>query len=82
MKFKTLALISAATVLVAGCGPKTKSVTADNTVVATTNTSDDMTSAATSNGAQVALSPGQTFANTAAASDAFETASSTQALAT
>jgi putative membrane protein len=71
MKTPYIALLSAGTLALAACGQKT--TTTENTSATTTNT--EMTTATT-----VAPSAGQTFANTAAASDAFEIATSQMAL--
>lgn len=75
-KIGILGAVSAATLALAACGPKTQATT-DNITTATTNTDD----AVTANTAAVAFSPGQAFVNAAAASDSFEIATSTLAAA-
>jgi len=77
MRYGTIALLSATALALAGCGHKeettttTNSVTAEtgSTTVADTNIADNSVVAAPAG-------PGQSFANTAAASDAFEIAES------
>jgi len=73
VKAKYLLALSAATLALAACGHKTETV--DNSTVTTTNT--EVATAPT-----VTASAGQTFANTAASSDAFEIATSKLALTT
>lgn len=75
MKTSYLVLVSAGALALASCGKKT---TVDNTTMTTTNT--EMTTASTT--PVVTPAAGQTFANTAAASDAFEIATSKMALST
>ncbi|MDF0489641.1 DUF4142 domain-containing protein [Sphingomonas sp. H39-1-10] len=83
MKIKSLTLLSAATLALAGCGQKTdtSTVSANTTTISETDT---VNGADTMNGTDMATAPaaGQTFANTAAASDAFEIATSRAALDT
>ena len=81
MKIKSLTLLTAATLALAGCGQKTdtSNVSANTTTVSETDT---VNGADTMNGMDTAMAPGQTFANTAASSDAFEIATSKAALAT
>jgi len=82
MRYGTIALLSATALALAGCGHKeettttTNSVTADtsSTTVADSGVADN--SVVSDNGAVPAASGGQAFANTAAASDAFEIAES------
>lgn len=79
MTIRTLALLTAATIGLAACGHSTS--TASNTSTDTTMTAD--TNATTGNDMNAAApvpSGGQTFVNTAAASDAFEIATSKLAL--
>jgi putative membrane protein len=73
MQLRTLAALSAATMALAACGSKADNA-APETNLATAQMNDTV--------AAPALSPGQAFANTAAASDAFEIASSKLAIAT
>jgi len=83
MNIKSLTLLSAATLALAGCGQKTD--TTDASVNTTTvSETDTMNGTDAMNGTDTAMAPaaGQTFANTAAASDAFEIATSKAALAT
>ena len=75
MKTSTMTILSAATLALAGCGQKA-STTSDTG----TNMSASMTTNDTPQVAAVAT-PGQTFANAAAASDAFEIATSRLAIA-
>jgi len=83
MKIKSLALLSAATLALAGCGQKadTSNVSTNTMTVSET---DAVNGTDTMNGTDTAMAPaaGQTFANTAASSDAFEIATSKAALAT
>lgn len=92
MHIKRLAMLSAATLALAACGHKTETV--DNTTTVTTSNdavmatpSNDSMSASNDtmmagNDSAPAATGGQTFANTAAASDAFEIATSKLALTT
>ncbi len=89
MKIRTLTLLSAATLSLAACGHKTDTAdTSSNTTIVDNETNDSMMAngAMTDNGMTMtdnAMAPatgGQAFANTAAASDAFEIASSKAAL--
>jgi putative membrane protein len=72
-----LVLLSAATVSLAACGHKTDTTTTNTDTTVTTSNTD-----ATMNAAAPAASASQTFVNTAAASDAFEIATSKLALDT
>ena len=72
MRYGTLIIASAAALALAGCGSKTETTSVDNTTVVTSET--DTANLAVP--APVPLSPGQTFANAAASSDAFEIATS------
>lgn len=77
MKIRNLALLSAATLALAACGHKTDGAdVSNNTTVVGRETNDTMAA----NEAAPAATGGQAFANTAAASDAFEIASSKAAL--
>ncbi|MDO7841811.1 DUF4142 domain-containing protein [Sphingomonas immobilis] len=78
MKIKSLVLLSAATLTLSACGHKTEStdVTSNATTVSDTTTNTVAVAPAP------AASGGQTFANTAASSDAFEIATSKAALET
>ncbi|QAY77867.1 DUF4142 domain-containing protein [Sphingosinicella sp. BN140058] len=74
MRLATLALVAASAIAVAACGQKQESADGTNTnVPAETNTAGLDPAV---NTAMPAASGGQTFANTAAASDAFEIATS------
>ncbi|RZF64052.1 DUF4142 domain-containing protein [Sphingomonas populi] len=81
MKIKSLTLLSAATLALAGCGQKadTTNVSTNTTTVSET---DVVNGTDTMNDTAMAPAAGQTFANTAASSDAFEIATSKAALAT
>ena len=81
MKIKSLALLSAATLALAGCGQKadTSNVSTNTMTVSETDTVNDTDAM---NDTAMAPAAGQTFANTAASSDAFEIATSKAALAT
>jgi len=78
MRYGTIALLSASALALAGCGHK------DETTTTTTNsvTAESASTTAADNGmvdngtVATPVSAGQTFANTAAASDAFEIAES------
>lgn len=74
MTIRTLALLSAATLTLAACGSKTETTSADNAAIAATETQS--TTNAVAPAATPAASGGQAFANAAAASDAFEIATS------
>lgn len=81
MRFKIIAFTSAATLALAACGPKTTTTDTSNPTVV----SSDMNSAAmdtNTNMTSTAPAAGQSFANAAAASDAFEIATSQAALTT
>ena len=83
MKIRNLALLSAATLALAACGHKTDTVDmSNNTTIVDSETNDTVMSndAMADNGMAPAATGGQAFANTAAASDAFEIASSKAAL--
>jgi putative membrane protein len=71
MRLKTIALLSAATVMLAACGQKTETAATDTNVTA---------SSQVTNTTVAVVSEGQTFANAAASSDAFEIAASQLAL--
>ena len=75
MKSTTIAILSAATLMTAACGQKNTTVDASNNVAAM-ETGNDVTAEAP------AATGGQAFANAAAASDAFEIATSKLALTT
>lgn len=75
MKIKTLTLLSAATLALAACGHK-----ADTTAVSTNTTTIAETDAPPATSTPAPASAGQAFANTAAASDAFEIATSKAAV--
>ncbi|MDQ2878094.1 MAG: DUF4142 domain-containing protein [Pseudomonadota bacterium] len=75
---KTFMLLSAAAVVLTACGPKADQT---NTMTTTTTTASETNDMAM-NASVPALSPAQTFVNTAAASDAFEIATSKLALDT
>ena len=77
MRFKTIAFTSAATLVLAACGQKTATTDATDTTVITT---DANATAVDTNMTATAPSSGQGFANAAAASDAFEIATSKLAL--
>ena len=81
MKIKSLALLSAATLALAGCGQKadTSNVSTNTMTVSETDAVNDTDAM---NDTAMAPAAGQTFANTAASSDAFEIATSKAALAT
>lgn len=64
--------LSAAAIALAGCGQKTESTT----TTSMTNSGAPVESNAMAADTMPAMTPGQTFANTAAASDAFEIATS------
>jgi len=72
MRYGTLIIASAAALALAGCGSKTKTTSVDNTTIVSSETGTTNTAIP----ASVPLSPGQTFANAAASSDAFEIATS------
>ena len=72
MRYGNFIIASAATLALAGCGSKTETTSVDNTTVVSSET--DTTNLAIP--APVPLSPGQTFANAAASSDALEIATS------
>lgn len=74
MNRATLALAATATIALSSCGPKAATT---NTTTIDSNVSSDTTTAVVP-----MASPAQTFVNTAAASDAFEIATSKLALAT
>jgi len=81
MKIKSLTLLSAATLALAGCGQKadTSNVSTNTMTVSET---DAVNGTDAMNDTAMAPAAGQTFANTAASSDAFEIATSKAALAT
>ena len=79
MRFKTIAFISAATLALAACGHKTATTDATDT---TSIKTDAGAAAADTNMTATAPASGQGFANAAAASDAFEIATSKLALTT
>lgn len=77
MKIRNLALLSAATLALAACGHKTDTAdVANNTTIVESETNDTIAA----NDAAPAATGGQAFANAAAASDAFEIATSKAAL--
>ena len=78
MRYGTIALLSATALALAGCGHKDETTTTTNSVTAdsTSTTVADSGIADNSVVAAPVASAGQTFANTAAASDAFEIAES------
>jgi len=79
MKIRNIALLSAATLALAACGHKTDTAdVSNNTTIVDSETNDTMMA----NDTAPAATGGQAFANTAAASDAFEIASSRAALDT
>lgn len=73
MKFTAIAIVPAAALALAGCGHKETAAVDNGTMAVPMNEGNDMMAAP-------AASAGQTFANAAAASDAFEIASSRLAL--
>ncbi len=79
---KTMVILSASTLALAACGPKTETTnTADTTMMTNDGGAFDANSTATADANMTApASGGQVFANTAAASDAFEIATSKLAL--
>ena len=80
MRYKTIAMLSAATLALAGCGQKSEtSTTTTNTV--STEVGSSMTAGNDSLAAPLP-SAGQSFANAAASGDAFEIAESQLALTT
>lgn len=77
MRHGTLILLSTAALALAGCGHKTDTTTpADNAVVANETTDNGVAVSGNSDAMAAPASAGQTFANAAAASDAFEIATS------
>ncbi|AOH83845.1 hypothetical protein AWL63_07580 [Sphingomonas panacis] len=81
MKIKSLTLLSAATLALAGCGQKTDTSNVSTNTMTISET-DAVNGTDTMNDTAMAPAAGQTFANTAASSDAFEIATSKAALAT
>ncbi len=77
MRYTTIAVLSASALALAACGPKTETSTTTNITSETSASTIDNTALAAP-----VLSPGQTFANAAASSDAFEIAESQLALTT
>ena len=83
MRYGTIALLSATALALAGCGRKDETTTTTiNSVTADTSGTIVADNGVLDNGVAVApVSGGQAFANTAAASDAFEIAASQRAAA-
>lgn len=80
MRYRGIVLLSAATLALSACGHKNETTTASETTINdTTIAADNVTNLSTS---AVAAGAGQAFANAAAASDAFEIATSNAALST
>lgn len=77
MRHALMITLSAAALALGGCGQKqTTDATAGNADTAMTGAANGADTVAASNAAAPVASPGQMFANTAAASDAFEIATS------
>jgi len=78
MRYGTIALLSATALALAGCGHKDETTTTTNSVTADSASTTVADSGIADNSVVAApvASAGQTFANTAAASDAFEIAES------
>lgn len=77
MRYGTLIIASTAALALAGCGKKTETTSIDNTTIVSSDPANVGVPAALP-----AASAGQTFANAAASSDAFEIATSQLAQAT
>lgn len=73
LSMKSLLPLAAATLALSACGSKTQTADTNATVATDTTVANDATATA-------AVAPGQAFANMAAASDAFEIATSQAAL--
>jgi putative membrane protein len=83
MNRATVALAATAAIALSSCGPKaqtTNNTTIDSSVSSDTTTANGSDAVGAANTAAPMASPAQTFVNTAAASDAFEIASSKLAL--
>ena len=78
MRYGTIALLSATALALAGCGHKDETTTTTNSVTADSGSTTVADSGIADNSVVAApvVSAGQTFANTAAGSDAFEIAES------
>lgn len=85
MRYRSIILLSATTLALAACGHKSDTTTATQTSVNDTTVNDTTLTADNTANMSAAVAPasaGQTFANAAAASDAFEIATSNAALST
>jgi putative membrane protein len=80
MSFRTLAILSASALTLAACGKPAEPTAANTMTVDNTTLGADAPLTANDTALATAASPAQTFVNTAAASDAFEIATSKAAL--